>query len=243
MNNLQKPNKERQAGGGIKPHVSRIQFKPILFSTPMVEAIEAGRKTQTRRLVKFPKDFTGEVYNNAPYGLKYSSNLYGDTVQRLAYALPDDILWVRETWQETTWLHPSDENYGYIYKASENGREWAANDESWIWKPSLFMPKEACRLFLKVISCSVERLQDISHEDAVAEGIEYIDIEEPFTMGYKLYGKHRIPDLLGRKAVTGTSIESYQTLWESINGRESWDSNPYVWVVSFELTERPQGFC
>ena len=213
-----------------------FSVKPILFSTPMVEAIAAGRKTQTRRIIKFPKDFTGEVYNNAPYGLKYSSNLYGDTIQRLAYALPDDILWVREKWRKNEvptgfpFHHYADDT---IYTDRDNEK----------WKPSLFMPKEACRLFLKVKSVGVEKLQDISHEDAVAEGIEYIDIEEPFTMGYKLYGKHRIPDLLGRKAVTGTSIESYQTLWESINGRESWDCNPYVWVVSFELTERPQGFC
>lgn len=213
-----------------------FSVKPILFSTAMVEAITAGRKTQTRRLVKFPKDFTGKVYNNAPNGLKHSSNILGDTIQRLAYALPDDILWVREKWRN------NDLQTGFPYHHYADDTIYTDRDSE-KWKPSLFMPKKACRLFLKVTSVSAERLQELSHEDAVAEGIEYIDIEEPFTMGYKLYGKHRVPDLLGRKAATGTSIESYQTLWESINGQKSWEENPYVWVITFELTECPEGFC
>src|SRR5690606_25026856 len=82
-----------------------------------------------------------------------------------------DVLWVRETWQKTTFLHPLYDEYGHIYKASENGRKWAESDEGWIWKPSIFMPKEACRLFLKVTNVRAERLQDITDADIVDEGI------------------------------------------------------------------------
>ena len=212
--------------------------RPILFSTPMVKAILDGRKTQTRRLFKVNKQtITAEesVFFDVEIGEAVYNSIGGVSWWQCPYGNVGDILWVRETFYEPLFEKL---NGKYYYKADLEEQGW-----NFKWKPSLFMPKEACRLFLKVKSVGVERLQDISHEDAVAEGIEYIDIEEPFTMGYKLYGKHRIPDLLGRKAVTGTSIESYQTLWENINGRDSWDSNPYVWVISFELTERPQGFC
>src|SRR5690554_3627422 len=98
-------------------------MKPILFSTPMVQAILKGQKSQTRRVVKPPKKC-----NAIPYPFP-----------------PGDILWVRETWQHTKILnlHPSDEDYGYMYRA--DGGDWEYID-GWSWKPSIFMPKEACRL-------------------------------------------------------------------------------------------------
>ena len=219
-----------------------FSVKPILFSTPMVEAIVAGRKTQTRRIAKidgiakdgrFFKYKDVEIFNK-DFTTTTITNKYVDEVKP-KYSV-GDILWVREKWRH------NDIPTGFPYHHYADDTIYTDRDNE-KWKPSLFMPKQACRLFLKITSVGVEKLQDISHEDAKAEGIEYIDIEEPFTMGYKLYGKHRIPDLLGRKAVTGTSIESYQTLWESINGQKSWDENPYVWVISFELLECPQGFC
>lgn len=216
------------------------KVRPILFSTEMVKAILEGRKTQTRRLFKVNKQtITADeesVFFDVEIGEAVYNSIGSQSWWQCPYGNVGDILWVREKWRK------NDVPTGFPFHHYADNTIYTDRDNE-KWKPSLFMPKEACRLFLKVKSVGVERLQDISHEDAVAEGIEYIDIEEPFTMGYKLYGKHRIPDLLGRKAVTGTSIESYQTLWENINGRDSWDSNPYVWVISFELTERPQGFC
>jgi hypothetical protein len=95
-----------------------MKFRPILFSTPMVEAVLDQSKTQTRRL-----KFEAEI---------------------------GDILWVRETFQVTDWIHPSNDEWGYIYKASENGREWASSEENWKWKPCIFLPKPACRIFLEV---------------------------------------------------------------------------------------------
>ncbi len=97
------------------------------------------------------------------------------------------------------------------------------------------------RLFLEVTDIRAERLQDITEEDAIEEGIELIDDGNSY--GYKLYGKHAIKDMLGRNAVTGTEIESYQTLWQKINGVESWNNNLFVWVITFKIVECPQGFC
>lgn len=230
-----------------------ISFKPILFSTAMVEAIEAGRKTQTRRILKGISDCTNthRLYTEADWNNENPEFVCRDGLWFCKYCgngcTPNgrgikpkyevgDILWVREKWRKNDTLT------GFPYHHYADNTIYTNRDNE-KWKPSLFMPKEGCRIFLKVTDIRVEQLQDITHEDAVDEGVEYIDIEEPFTIGYKLYGKHRIPDLMGRKAVTGTAIESYQTLWESINGQDSWDENPFVWAVSFELTERPKGFC
>jgi len=232
-----------------------MRFIPILFSTEMVQAILDGRKTQTRRVVK-----SNGVIHTARKIVFEDENWQGESGRKIKcpYGQPGDVLWVRETFYAFGhWIEVDEVKKSFVDETIIHGLQYKYEDDqpkkiqkkrlvgvcAWYKRPSIHMPKEACRLFLKVISCSVERLQDISHEDAVAEGIEYIDIEEPFTMGYKLYGKHRIPDLLGRKAVTGTSIESYQTLWESINGRESWDSNPWVWVIEFEQIEKPENFC
>ena len=232
-------------------------FKPILFSTEMVKAILEGRKTQTRRIIKPQPDFDRAWKNlgmTEKFGLETEleipelnltgyflgvSSPIGDGLKATGICIPNvpikihkgDILWVRET---SVFL-----NNRFIYKADNESSMMLFSG----WKPSIFMPKAACRIFLEVTDVRVERLQDISEGDAIAEGIEYIDIEEPFTVGYKLYGKHRIPDLMGRKAVTGTSIESYQTLWESINGSENWAENPFVWVYTFKRVERPHGFC
>lgn len=183
------------------------KLKPILFSTEMVQAILEGRKTQTRRVVKFPADFTGEVFDNAPYGLKYSSSFYEGTIQRLAYALPDDIFWVRESFNVSDGTTKF-----YQYKADHK------NPESEKWKPSLFMPKEACRIFLKVKAVSVERLQQISRGDAMSEGCPFPNI-----------------------ARTTDPIGWFKELWEKINGKDSWNQNPWVWVIEFERVVKVSG--
>lgn len=196
--------------------------RPILFSTPMVRAILDGRKTQTRRIIKPHKyAYGGESVEGLNY-INWDCN-GNELIQSPKHKI-GDVLWVRETWQKTTFLHPLDDEYGYIYKASENGREWAESDEGWTWKPSIFMPKEACRLFLKVTNVRAEPLQDITDTDIVDEGISAtVSSTDP-----TLYLTYK---------------EAFQQLWQSINGKESWDLNPWVWVYNFEKTERPLGFC
>lgn len=209
--------------------------RPILFSTPMVEAILDGRKTQTRRtrgleeINKNPDDwhFAGIYYvtDCDELGATFQ-NCEEFARTKCPYGKPGDRLWVRETWQITNFLHPSDENYGYIYKASENGKDWQENTEEWKWKPSIHMPKAAARIWLEVTDIRVERLQDISKEDAKAEGVE------PVADGYKNY----MPKLSSTSQFCWpTAYHSFQSLWESINGAESWDRNPWLWVVKFKV--------
>lgn len=208
---------------------------PILFSTPMVQAILDGRKTMTRRAVKAMsmQDFlTPDLISSAP-----KCELVGNWIQlhhpkggpltciKCPYGQPGDILWVRETWQHTKvlGLNIEDENYGYVYKA--DGQPWE-DFEGWTWKPSIHMPKEACRIRLKVTDVKVERLQDISEADAIAEGIERV--AHYGTTGYMLYTE---PDAAYSDI---DAVYSFESLWQSINGKESWEQNPWVWVVKFE---------
>ena len=188
-----------------------MKHRPILFSTAMVQAILDGRKTQTRRVVKGPVmklDYVIATTVPCPYGQ------------------PGDVLWVRETWAHTSQLNinPEDENYGYVYKA--DGQPWE-DYEGWKWKPSIHMPREAARMFLRIKAVRVERLQEISEEDALAEGIGRINVRlTNYDLAYRDYIH---PGVFFR-----VPLWSFKSLWESINGPESWQANPWVWVVEFE---------
>lgn len=142
-------------------------MKPILFSTPMVQAILNRLKWQTRRVVKPQPDSRGPRTANVLF-----EDWHGKEIRPKYKA--GDILWVRETWQHTKVLnlHPVDANYGYVYRA--DAQPWE-DIEGWKWKSPIFMPKEACRIFLKVTDVRVERLQSISEADAKAEGVDSVD--------------------------------------------------------------------
>lgn len=125
-------------------------------------------------------------------------------------------------------INPEDENYGFVYKA--DGQPWEDYEE-WTWKPSIFMPKDACRIFLKLTKIRIERLNDITEADAIAEGIErdIFKIDSILTMCFKIYGSKNSWD--------ENPINSYWSLWEQINGKKSWLKNPFVWVYEFERTD------
>jgi hypothetical protein len=117
------------------------------------------------------------------------------------------------------------------YKASVS---WAFLEAAKLyWKPSIHMPKEAARMFLKILNVRVERLQDISNEDCISEGIEIEGTEEEFIF-YKNYQyadeKHQVPR------------NSFISLWEKINGAGSWNKNPFVWVYEYEIIKKPENF-
>ncbi|HNW91201.1 MAG TPA: hypothetical protein PKN48_16195 [Bacteroidales bacterium] len=168
---------------------------PILFSTPMVQAILEGRKTMTRRISKItPLDVANE-------------NLLDDILpipieQRCPYGQPGDILWVRESF----FNHFSDL---YSYKADNT----KGNKK---WKPSIHMPKAACRIFLRITDIRVERLKNITEEDANNEGV-FLDMWD-------------------------NKVTAFSNLWKKINGHDSWSANPWVWVISFERCEKPENF-
>ena len=156
-----------------------------------------------------------------------------------------DILWVRETTCYVMLDHAHDLLEGardktqFVYKANVHSDwiEYAKEKYGYKWKPSIFMPKEAARIFLRITDLRLERLQDISEEDAIAEGIErkYFDnvsFEDVlYYKNYKTGGWEQSMLFVGR--------HSFQSLWESIHGEKSWFDNPYVWVISFEITDEP----
>ncbi len=228
-----------------------MKFIPILFSTPMVQALQAGTKTQTRRVVKPQPKIIHEMHHDASLTTERIFRT-GDQRIHCPYRQPGDVLWVRETWANTTNVNSQkpwpnrphivsdsineDVFSAYIFRA-DGEWNWCDDDgfstDKSHWKPSIFMHKAACRLFLKIKSVRVERLQDISEADAVAEGIEVMTRLNGTDALYKSY-------LTG--STTTIAEQSYETLWQSINGPESWEANPWVWVVEFEKIEKPENF-
>jgi len=218
--------------------------RPILFSGPMVMAILEGRKTQTRRVVKWPEWLPPAQYPDAVHG--FSSGLPrcglfedGRPVKSFGcpYGQPGDRLWVRETWFADP---PNDGTWSYVQwsgcrdsKLSDiperhRGPEsciyratWAGADDALAWRPSIHMPRWASRLTLELTDVRVQRLKDISEEDAIAEGCPGVEC-------------YRNPAFT--KLVTDTGVlpqEEFGDVWRSVYGDESWDANPWVWCVSF----------
>ena len=186
---------------------------PILFSAPMIRAILEGRKTQTRRVVKFPSDFDGkDVYQNGQFGLKYSSTNMGGVVERLRPKWEvGDRLWVKETFGiHPDYNPPYNFDGQYVYRSTDP--DWGTTD-NWKWKPSIFMPRAASRISLEIVEIRAERLCEISPKNAVSEGI---------ILHYPVPGDG-----------DPMPVVQFKNLWESINGANSWVKNPWVWVITF----------
>ncbi|MDD4804306.1 MAG: hypothetical protein PHN69_03955 [Candidatus Pacebacteria bacterium] len=194
-------------------------MKPILFNTEMVKVILEGRKTVTRRPIKLDLGLADTDKNDSSY-LKIQDK-YGDfhDAKDLCRYKVGDILYVRETWLRCDLVDESDniiEKDTVLYKADEpNIPSWGTEEyKHYKWKPSIHMPKELARIFLKVTNVRVERLQDIKEEQAVAEGV-------------KAYGSNNC---------SGTSARiAFAELWDEIEKTKyEWRANPYVWVIEFE---------
>ena len=220
-----------------------MRERPILFSAPMVRAILAGKKTQTRRVVRWP-DWVGEedrlrlAVQIPAHGLALMSD--GRTQRRFTcpYGQPGDQLWVRETWGPCAG--------GVVYRASEDP---AACPDGGKWQPSIFMPLWASRITLEVTGVRVERLHAITEDDAKAEGVEPTmtwetwSAYDPKTQGYPSFfvrpsegdGYENIRHHPPRELISARA--SFIGLWRQINGMDSWDANPWVWVVEFKRLE------
>lgn len=198
-----------------------MKDRPILFSAPMVRAIIDGRKTQTRRIVKFPKWMDESDYNEAILAMNRSeSKMIGDRgrcdgyryLWKCPYGQPGDRLWVRET----AFIHnpPNErEPNGTVYYAADIGLGGPGSRPT----PSIYMPRWASRINLDIVNVRVERLQDISPKDCESEGCS---------------GGH---DSIPGYRYNALPKEHYRWLWESINGPGSWYANPFVWVVEFKM--------
>lgn len=205
-----------------------MKERPILFSGSMVRAILDGRKTQTRRALKV-QPLGVLSMNGDKAGVEWIGHMQNDpshgTIFRCKFGKPVDTLWVRETWAR------DDEDGQIIYRA-DIGRTVDADDfernrkdgaPGYRWKPSIHMPRLASRILLEVVAVRVERLNDISESDAIAEGVQALTGD--------FSGCFVVP---GGYAMSSTTAKAcYARLWESINGPGSWDANPWVWVVEF----------
>lgn len=213
-------------------------MKPILFNTEMVRAILEGRKTVTRRVIKLPKRVQEQengLYTLYTEGTVYENFCIEQIVDYISPYQVNDILYVRETWCKL----PVSE-YGNLYTAGEGVYYYKADGEKrpqgWRgnWKPSIHMPKEAARLFLRVTGVSVKKLRDMELEDFIKEGIilSREDMKNHDTALYK--ARELFKDLWNSTAGKPYSPERYAN---------SWIGNPYVWVIEFEVitAEQAQG--
>lgn len=208
-----------------------MAIKPILFNTEMVRAILDGRKTCTRRICKDANEYTVpdmDFYNADRR--TYAVHNFVDkeqmeqlsTAERTCPICPGDLLYVRETWCKGYLMNAKER---YYYKADDN-------DFLCTWHPSTNMPKQAARIWLRVMDVRVERLQDVTEDGAKAEGA--ID-----NRGF-IHSPENEYDRIH------TARDHFIKIWNSTIkksdiDRYGWDANPYVWVISFERCEKPKG--
>lgn len=200
-----------------------MAIKPILFNGEMVRAILDGRKTCTRRVIKHNVD----AILNSPYHVEHPEVEDAWLIKKLCRPPyePGDILYVRETWGE---------GYAegtYIYKADDKLAELPTfkKTSKILYHPSIHMPKEAARIWLKVTDVRVERLQDITDDGAKAEGANW---KNGKNVGWE-------------EKMRRTAVERFAEIWNSTIKksdlyRYGWVANPWVWVIQFERCEKPQ---
>lgn len=205
--------------------------RPILFSAPMVRAILDGRKTQTRRIVKPGRDpYVG--CQMAP--CEIAGDINNGNFAIAPYGQPGDRLWVREPFCP---IYPQDPHYNggqpiaYDYAATYQHGDRIGDyiGERKVWKRSIRMPRAASRITLEITAVRVERLHDISYEDALAEGV--FDARPLLEIGQSPETSET-PDEISRRR--RWPQREYAILWDTINGPQSWDKNPLVWVIDFK---------
>ena len=211
-----------------------MAIKPILFNSEMVKAILEGRKTQTRRTAFLNMELHEFCNKEYPNGWWFNGRVFKSFDDFLHYTQrpkckyrPSDILWVRETWQ---YIEESDSDGFYIYAADHQVPGYMK------WHPSIHMPKEAARIFLRVKDVRVERLQDCGNGwclDIEKEGVRtpqdpilYVDDDE-------FHNALRAEmEKLWDSTIKPNDVPQY-----------GWNANPWVWVVEFERCEKPEGWC
>jgi hypothetical protein len=219
-----------------------MKERPILFSGAMVRAILSDSKTQTRRVVTKADHGShvsavtqrGQYWQHEFDGGSRNSGLLEVVNIKCPYGEPGDHLYVRETWIQT-------EDGSYAYKATDaqNSEVQRCFSELGLkWKPSIFMPRKVSRITLEVASIRVERLQAISEEDAIAEGLTALS-KDGQTVKYGIPDRDGLPgnddDGWQWSQWCADPRRAYADLWDSINGKTyPWDSNPWVWVVQFK---------
>ncbi len=220
-----------------------MKERPIPFTAPMVQAILEGKKTQTRRIVKPIPPNTSEIwlpdrYNKEKYWAFWEQK-NGKPTGRCGelfvcpYGDTGDRLWVRETFAKVYQSEPpfeEDDPFVWEYRADTGDKYPGGWDEDTAddpncgrWKRSIFMPRAASRIILEITDIRVERLHDISEQDAIAEGI-------------KKWDEFRYSSPRGMNLANEFSFDAqFYQIWESINGEGSWELNPWVWAIQFKV--------
>lgn len=218
-----------------------MAVKPILFNTEMVRAILDGRKTCTRRVIELPENMDGVPVGKSGDSSNPLGFMYPGGIKRPPYQ-PGDILYVRETWEHFECCCCEGDEHGNCYREPQQSAlnkscgcyMYRATDEIYgdaMWHPSIRMPKEAARIWLKVTDVRVERLQDITEEGAKKEGA--ID-----NRGF-IHSPNNEYDNVH------TAREHFVKIWnntikKSNLDRYGWDASPWVWVIEFERCEKPE---
>jgi hypothetical protein len=198
---------------------------PMLYSTPMVKALLDGRKTMTRRLVKFNKPIEVDQIgftafcNDGQFAVrgKHGNVHYGESLFNMPYRV-GDVIWVRERFETET------DGRIRFYASNPEVEHNAAYRNLTKWKPSIHMPKAAARIWLKITNVRVERLHDITRSDIRREGLVCPD---------ELCSDDRFPNY------RQWYPQAWKDLWIKLNGKDSFESNPWVWVIEFERIEKP----
>lgn len=208
-----------------------IKERPILFSAPMVRAILEGRKTVTRRAVNPQPRLTDGS------GFAWKGHLFGcgsddrETASNFSkrccpHGKPGDRLWVREAWARIRVAQAPDQEW-VVYRESDNRTDYGGP-----WKPSIHMFRRDSRILLEITDVRVERLQDISEEQAVAEGLIWQGQEKGKTF-YSHAERKYPPGSHQQFGISGTdALSAFRNLWNSVGG--DWTANPWVWVVEFK---------
>ena len=221
----------------------QMKERPILFSAPMVRAILDGRKTVTRRIVKpvgnddafvlldHGKGFWPYRSDDGESSITADGN---ETPHSCPYGRSGDRLWVREAFHGYHWDKPR-----AVYRADGERQRVRTQIESYEvghWTPSIHMPRWASRITLEIVSVRVERLQNISEEDAIAEGVycENVIVSSYYANGHHEVGECRYFFHGGPDEGFESAVDAYTALWDSINGEGSWEKNPWVWVIEFK---------
>jgi hypothetical protein len=210
--------------------MSGVRERPILMSAPMVRAIIAGAKVQTRRVIN-DSDYrwwAATSWEKDDDGWPMVSDPYGDWYRLpCPYGEPGDHLWVRETWApgrdvypHADWLYREEYSSRFDEEGLREEYAKACYGETFRWRPSIFMPRRASRLTLEVTEVRVERVQAISVGDVRAEGVDCP--EHDFASGFCT-------------SPCGALFGEWERLWDGINAKRGhgWDTNPWVWAISF----------
>lgn len=225
--------------------------KGVMFAPDMVRAVIQGYKTQTRRIVKRVPESPKAIYDfdenscsafmNEHFQVKFDwkTVFHGKTFTDPGFythtpplGKVGDMIYIRETFRELVDCSTG-ELHSYSYYADMPEKFHKKHPHK--WKPSIHMPRKAARIFLEITNVRIERLNDISKGDAIAEGIERMKNNpceisiSPFDTWYRNYGQEGFSPM--------KSTECFKMLWESLSGPGSWDLNPWVWVYDFKRVD------